>query len=71
MKLTKEELIDKIQGSEVADDLKISLLEDISDSFETVDKSKFVEVEKYNELKDSITELAERSAAAGISYASM
>ena len=52
MKLTKEELIEKIQGSEVADDVKISLLEDVSDSFETIDKSKFIEVEKYDELKD-------------------
>lgn len=52
MKLTKEELIAKVQGSEVNDELKISLLEDISDSFETIDRSKFVEVEKYDELKD-------------------
>ena len=52
MKLTKEELIEKIQGSEVADEVKMTLLEDVSDSFETIDKTKFIEVEKYDELKD-------------------
>ena len=52
MKLTKEELITKIQGAEITDDFKMELLEDVSDSFETVDEDKFIERVKYDELKD-------------------
>lgn len=52
MKLTKEELVTKIQGAEIGDELKMELLEDVSDSFETIDKDKFVEKVKYDELKD-------------------
>lgn len=52
MKLTKEELITKIQGAEITDDFKMELLEDVSDSFVTVDEDKFIERTKYDELKD-------------------
>lgn len=52
MKLTKDEIVAKIQAAEIGDELKMELLEDVSDSFEVVDKDKFVEKEKYDELKD-------------------
>ena len=52
MKLTKEDLIKKVSEAGIDDEFKITLLEDITDSFEVLDKSKFVEVEKYDELKD-------------------
>ena len=53
MKMSKEELIKKINESEISDEMKISLMEDITDSFEDVqetDLSGYVEKEKYDEL---------------------
>lgn len=52
MKLTKEDLIKKVSEAGIDDEFKMALLEDIADSMETVDMSKFVEVSKYDELKD-------------------
>lgn len=53
MKMSKEELIKKINESEISDEMKVSLMEDITDSFEDVSKtdlSGYVEKEKYDEL---------------------
>lgn len=55
MKMTKEELIKKVNESEIDDELKISLMEDITDSFEgdVQDNSELEEVKaKYEELKE-------------------
>ena len=53
MKLTKEELINKVNELELDDDKKIELMEDITDSIEIVEGSS-VEVD---ELKGKIEEL--------------
>lgn len=55
MKLSKEELIKKINDYEIGDDIKIELLEDVSDSFEApeIDNSELEELKiKYEELKE-------------------
>mgnify|MGYP007022359680 CR=1 FL=1 len=55
MKMSKEELIKKVNESEIDDELKISLMEDITDSFEgdVQDNSELEEVKaKYEELKE-------------------
>ena len=55
MKLSKEELKQKINDLAVDDDLKITLLEDVEDSFETTkDNSEELEAlqTKYEELKE-------------------
>ena len=64
MKLEKEELIEKINGLEVSDDIKIPLLEDITDSIGEKDtkelddmKLKLDDVsQKYDELKEKYKE---------------
>ena len=60
MKLSKDELISKINGLEIDDEIKISLLEDITDSMEVepeVDNSELEEVKaKYEELKTKYKE---------------
>ena len=53
MKMSKEELIAIINDSEISDEMKVSLMEDITDSFEEVpevDLSGYVEKAKYDEL---------------------
>lgn len=52
-KLTKEELISKIKDSDIEDEMKIELLEDITDSFEIEDRSSELEemTAKYEDLK--------------------
>lgn len=55
MKLSKEELKQKINDLAVDDDVKITLLEDVEDSFvETVDNSEELQElqTKYEELKE-------------------
>ena len=55
MKLSKEELKQKINDLAVDDDVKITLLEDVEDSFETTeDNSEELETlqTKYEELKE-------------------
>lgn len=55
MKLSKEELIQRINDLAIDDDIKISLMEDVTDSFETseeVDMSGYVEKTKYDELAE-------------------
>ena len=49
-KLTKEELISKIKDSEMDNEIKISLLEDVTDSFEE-DKTSEWEA-KYKDLEE-------------------
>ena len=53
MKLSKDELIAKINGYEIDDNIKIELMEDVTDSFEnTIDTSETDELKtKYEELK--------------------
>ena len=54
MKLSKEELKQKINDLAVDDDVKITLLEDVEDSFETEDNSEELTTlqTKYEELKE-------------------
>lgn len=53
MKLSKEELKKKIDEKVVDEDVKIELLEDVEDSFETEDNGAIVELQaKYDELKE-------------------
>lgn len=56
MKLSKEELIEKINSLGIDDEIKISLMEDISDSIEVEAEKDDSEVEeikaKYEELKE-------------------
>ena len=60
MKLSKDELISKINGLEIDDEVKISLLEDVTDSMEVaeeVDNTELEEVKaKYEELKTKYKE---------------
>lgn len=59
MKLSKEELIEKINGLAIEDEIKISLLEDITDSFEITepDNSELEDIKsKYEELKTKYKE---------------
>ena len=60
MKLSKDELISKINGLEIDDNVKIELMEDVTDSMEVspeVDNSELEEVKaKYEELKTKYKE---------------
>lgn len=59
MKLSKEELISKINGLEIDDNAKIELMEDVTDSFEVseTDNTELEEVKtKYEELKTKYKE---------------
>ena len=53
MKLSKDEIKEKINGYEIDDNVKIELMEDVTDSFEnSVDTSETDELKaKYEELK--------------------
>jgi hypothetical protein len=59
MKLSKEELAQKINGLAIDDEIKITLLEDITDSMEITepDNSELEEINtKYEELKEKYKE---------------
>jgi len=60
MKLSKDELISKINGLEIDDNVKIELMEDVTDSMEVtpeVDNTELEEVKaKYEELKTKYKE---------------
>ena len=60
MKLSKDELISKINGLEIDDEVKIGLLEDVTDSMEVapeVDNTELEEIKtKYEELKTKYKE---------------
>lgn len=49
MKLSKDELIAKINGYEIDDNIKIELIEDVTDSFDTSETDELKT--KYEELK--------------------
>lgn len=54
MKLTKDELINSIADAPIDDDVKMTLLENVSDSIDggsQVDLSNYVEKSAYDELK--------------------
>jgi hypothetical protein len=59
-KMSKDELISKINGLEIDDNIKIELMEDVTDSMEVapeVDNSELEEVKaKYEELKTKYKE---------------
>ena len=59
-KMSKDELISKINGLEIDDNVKIELMEDVTDSMEVtpeVDNSELEEVKaKYEELKTKYKE---------------
>ena len=59
-KMSKEDLISKINGLEIDDNIKIELMEDVTDSMEVapeVDNSELEEVKaKYEELKTKYKE---------------
>lgn len=66
MKMSKDELMKKIDESEISDEVKISLMEDITDSIEVpeVDNSALDELQaKYDELLAKYTELLEKYKA--------
>lgn len=60
MKLSKDELISKINGLEIDDNVKIELMEDVTDSMEVapeVDNTELEEIKtKYEELKTKYKE---------------
>ena len=59
MKLSKDELISKINEATIDDEIKISLLEDISDSMDVqeVDNTELESIKtKYDELKEKYKE---------------
>lgn len=58
-KMSKDELISKINGLEIDDNVKIELMEDVTDSFEVseVDNTETEEIKaKYEELKTKYKE---------------
>lgn len=58
-KMSKDELISKINGLEIDDNVKIELMEDVTDSFEVseTDNTELEEVKtKYEELKTKYKE---------------
>lgn len=59
MKLSKEELKQKVNEVVSDDDIKISLLEDIEDSVE-IDQSEKVEKSMYDDLETKYTELSQK-----------
>lgn len=59
-KLTKEELIQKIDSLSLTDDEKISLMEDISDSMEVVDNSELESVKA--ELEKALMDVEDLKA---------
>lgn len=59
MKMSKEELLQKINDSEISDEMKVSLMEDISDSYEVAEP----DTSAYDELKAKYDELLEKYKA--------
>ena len=61
MKLSKEELLKKVNAYEIGDEVKIELIEDITDSFEAGEDSELKT--KYDELVTKHEELKEKYKA--------
>ncbi len=62
-KLTKEELTNKINDLNIDDDIKISLLEDVADSFDTpveLSAEEKVKIDGYDEIKIKYETLKEK-----------
>ena len=60
-KLSKEEFKEKIDGYDISDETKISLLEDIEDSIDVIEEPQVNEYEeKYNELQEQYNDLREK-----------
>lgn len=59
---TKAELIESIQSADMPDDVKISLLEDVTDSMETdpVDMSQYVSLADYEKAVSDYEEMKTR-----------
>ena len=61
MKLSKEELKNKVSELEIDDDVKISLLEDIEDSFdEVIDDESRVSREEYDDINMKYEDMKKR-----------
>ena len=58
MKLSKDELLKKVDSYEIGDEVKIELIEDITDSFEVGEDSELKT--KYDELLTKHEELKEK-----------
>lgn len=56
MKLGKDELIAKVNEKVTDEEVKVELMEDITDSFEVADESSNGYEEKYNELLEKYKE---------------
>lgn len=67
MKKTLDELLNDVKSIEMSDDVRVKLLEDLSDSFEpgesTVDLEKFVEKSTFDELTNNYNDLQKRYIA--------
>ena len=62
MKRSKEELIDIISSLDTTDEIKLGLIEDISDSIEEgfVDDTRYINVEEFNKVKSQYDDLKNR-----------
>lgn len=62
MKRSKDELIDIISNLQLDDDIKLSMIEDISDSIEEgfVDDTRYINVEEFNKVKSQYDDLKNR-----------
>lgn len=64
MKKTLDELLNDVKSIEMSDDVRVKLLEDLSDSFEpgesTVDLENFVEKSTFDELTNNYNDLQKR-----------
>ncbi len=67
MKKTLDELLNDVKSIEMSDDVRVKLLEDLSDSFEpgesTVDLEKFVDKSTFDELTNNYNDLQKRYIA--------
>lgn len=57
---TKDELINFIDASEISDEIKIELMEDITDSFKEPEPINVEDDEKYKDLNGKYSELLDR-----------
>lgn len=64
MKKTLDELLNDVKAVEMSDDVRVKLLEDLSDSFQpsesTVDLENFVDKSTYDELTKNYNDLQQR-----------
>lgn len=62
MKRSKDELIDIISNLSLDDDIKLAMVEDISDSMDDsiIDDSKYIDINEYNDIKWKYDDLKTR-----------